>query len=363
MNHLIGQPKETLDTPALLVDLDVLQNNIERMAETIIRKAGVGWRPHTKAMKTPALAHLCLQAGAHGITCAKLGEAEVMAAAGIRDILIANQIVGTTKIERLVRLCRQADVMVCVDHIDNARAINSAAQRVGVRPRVLIEVDVGMQRAGVPPGAALKLARQLSELENIRLAGLQTWESHALSAHGEEKQRLIAQALTTLTDTAEQIRTAGIPLEIISCGGTGTYWISAFQPGITEIEAGGGIFCDAHYRHHFGVDHEYALSVLATVTSRPTPNRIICDAGFKTMGGTHGEPELQGFGEVASFKLSAEHGTITLKQASTAPRLGDKIEIIPGYSDSTVFLHDYLYGVRNGRIDTVWPLLARGKLQ
>ena len=363
MNHLIGQPTENLDTPALIVELDVLQKNIERMADTIIRQAGVGWRPHTKAMKTPALAHLCLQTGAHGVTCAKLGEAEVMAAAGIRDILIANQMVGVIKIERLVHLCRQADVMVCVDRIDNARDIDAAAQRIGVKPRVLIEVDIGMRRAGVAPSAVLQLARQLAELEHIRLAGLQTWEAHALSHQREEKQRLIVEALKTLTATAEQVRAADIPLEIISCGGTGTYWISAFQSGVTEIEAGGGIFCDVHYRRHFGVDHDYALSVLATVTSRPAPDRLICDAGFKTMGAAHAEPEVPELGELAGFRLSAEHGTITLKQASDAPRPGDKIEIIPPYSDSTVFLHDVLYGVRKGRIETVWPLLARGKLQ
>ena len=364
LNNLIGQPQESLDTPALIVDLDILHSNIERMAQTIIHSAGVGWRPHTKAMKTPALAHLCLQAGAHGITCAKLGEAEVMAAAGIKDILIANEIVGPGKIQRLVNLCRQADVMVCVDHIDNARDIDRAAQGIGVRPRVLIEVDVGMGRAGVQPGqATLLLAEQLAELDYLRFAGLQTWEAHTLSTRGAEKKRLVAEALKTLSDTAEQIRAVGIAVDIISCGGTGTYWISAFAPGITEIEAGGGILCDAHYRHHFGVDHEYALKVLATVTSRPSTTRIICDAGFKTMGSSHGEPELVGFSELAAFKLSAEHGSITLKAPSATPRLGDRIEIIPGYSDSTVFLHDVLYGIRKGHIETVWPLLARGKLQ
>ena len=365
MNNLIGQPKESLDTPALLVDLDLLQKNIERMAKIIIHDAGVAWRPHSKAMKTPALAHMCLQAGAIGITCAKLGEAEVMAAAGIHDILIANEIVGSRKIERLVNLCRHADVMVCVDHIDNARAIDQAAQQVGVRPRVVIEVDVGMHRAGVAPGqASLTLAQQLFELKNLRFAGLQTWEAHVLTTRGDEKKQGVAQALKLLTDTADQIRAAGIPIDIISCGGTGTYWVSAFAPGITEIEAGGGILFDAHYHHHFGVEgHDYALSVLATVTSRPSPTRIICDAGFKTMGNNHAAPELLGFGDVEAFKLSAEHGSVLLKEPSDTPQIGDKIDIIPGYSDSTVFLHDVLYGIRNGRVETAWPLLGRGKLQ
>ena len=365
MSTLIGQPREALDTPVLLVDLDILQRNIDRMSKTIIQEAGVGWRPHTKAMKTPVLAKMCLKAGAQGITCAKLGEAEIMAAAGIRDILVANQIVGATKIERLVRVCEEADVMVCVDDIENVKAIDEAAGEKGVRPRVLIEVNVGMERAGVLPGEPTQeLAKQIAQLQNVRFAGLQTWESHALGAPDVvEKKRMITESLRTLIDTAEGIRRAGVPVEIISCGGTGTYWISAFVPGVTEIEAGGGIYCDIAYRHGYGVDHEYALTLLSTVTSRPTPSRIICDAGFKTLSGHHGDPQPLDCGEVDSFVLSAEHGIIRLHRPTESPRAGDKIEIIPGYSDSTVFLHDVLYGIRDGRVEAVWPLLGRGKLQ
>jgi D-serine deaminase-like pyridoxal phosphate-dependent protein len=364
MNHVIGQTKALLDTPVLLVDLNNLQRNIDRMAATIIRDAGVRWRPHTKAMKTPTLAYLCLEAGAKGVTCAKLGEAEVMAAAGIHDILVANEIVGPLKIERLVNLCRYTDVIVCVDDIGNAEAIDRAAAAKRVRPRVLVEVDVGMARAGVPPGnPAVSLAKQITDLENVRFAGLQTWEAHALGAESiEERKKMVAEALGALTSTADQIRESGIPVDIVSCGGTGTYWISAFEPGITEVEAGGGIFCDVRYRKGLGVDLEYALTVLSTVTSRPTGRRIVCDAGFKTMGDAHGEPELLGFGEVETFALSAEHGVITLAESSDAPRVGEKIEIIPGYSDSTVFLHDTLHAVRDGRVEAVWPLLGRGKL-
>ncbi len=365
MSTLIGQPREALDTPVLLVDLDILQRNIDRMSRIIIKEAGVGWRPHTKAMKTPALAKLCLEAGAHGITCAKLGEAEIMAAAGISDILVANQIVGATKIERLVNVCAQADVMVCVDDIENVKAIDEAAGTKGVRPRVLIEVNVGMERAGLPPGApTLALAEEIARLQNIRFTGLQTWESHVLSvADVAEKKRMVTESLGKLTETAESIRKAGIPVEIISCGGTGTYWISAFVPGITEIEAGGGVYCDVAYRHGYGVDHEYALTLLSTVTSRPTATRIICDSGFKTLSGHHSNPQPLGCGEVDTFVLSAEHGIITLHQPNESPRAGDKIEIIPGYSDSTVFLHDVLYGTRAGRVEAVWPLVGRGKLQ
>jgi D-serine deaminase-like pyridoxal phosphate-dependent protein len=316
-------------------------------------------------MKTPALAHLCIQAGAHGVTCAKLGEAEVMAAAGIRDILVANQIVGEHKVARLVNLCRHADVMVCIDDARNAQAIASAARALGVRPRLLIEVDVGMHRAGVPPGEpAIDLARRIAAMPDVCFAGLQTWESHALSiTDADEKRRQVLDALRRVTDTADGIRAEGIAVDIISCGGTGTYPMSAFAPGITEIEAGGGIYGDRVYRERFGIDHDYALTVLSTVTSRPVADRIICDAGFKTMGNAHGEPGVVGIDAVRSFKLSAEHGVITLGAPAEAPRVGDKLEIVPAYSDSTVFLHDCIHGVRNGNVETVWPLLGRGKLR
>lgn len=365
VNSLVGQPRQALDTPALMVDLDILQRNIDRMTGTIIRDAEVGWRPHTKAMKTPHLVNLCLEAGAHGITCAKLGEAEVMAGAGIRDILVANQIAGPAKIDRLVDVCRRADVMVCVDQFENVQAIDRAAAAKGVRPRVLIEVDVGMERAGVPPGEpSVSLARRIARLRHVRFAGLQTWEAHALfEPDMARKKRMIEEALGKLTDTAQAIRDSGIPVEIVSCGGTGTYWISAFVPGITEIEAGGGIYCDISYRRQFGVEHEFALTILSTVTSRPHPSRIICDAGFKTMGRVDADPEVLGGIDAKEFVMSAEHGIIRLAEPSELPRVADKIEIIPGYSDSTVFLHDVLYGIREGRVETVWPLVGRGKLQ
>ncbi|MEE2803161.1 MAG: DSD1 family PLP-dependent enzyme [Pseudomonadota bacterium] len=365
MNNLIGQPVEALDTPVPLIHLDALDRNIEKMSSTIIKEAGVGWRPHTKAMKNPDLVRLCLDAGAHGITCAKLGEAEVMAAAGIGDILVANEIVGAAKISRLVKICQTANVMVCVDNIDNVREIDRAAGAIGVRPRVLVEIDVGMARAGVEPGKpALKLSGEIAELSNVELVGLQTWESHTLTIEDPaEKKRQVLSALALLTGTADRIREAGITLDIISCGGTGTYWISAFAPGITEVEAGGGIYGCVRYRRDFGVEVEPALTILSTVTSRPDPARIICDAGFKTTGRGFADPEVIDCGDVTSFSFSAEHGRLTLSQENRSLRPGDQIQFVPGYSDATVFLHDYLYGVRDGRVEAVWPVVGRGKLQ
>ena len=365
ITQIIGQPKEALDTPVLLVDLDVLEGNITRMSETILNQAGVGWRPHTKGMKTPALAHKLLAAGAHGVTCAKLAEAEVMATCGVGDILVANQVVTPQKIQRLVNLRRHADVMVAVDNPENVAAIDQAARAKGVAVRLLVEVDVGMKRAGVAPGEpALALARQIAAAEGVAFAGLMTWEAMALRIKDpDEKQQVILAALKALTDTAEQCREEGIAVDIVSCGGTGTYWISAFAPGITEVQAGGGIMCDRVYTEQFGVEHPYALTVRASVTSRPTPTRIITDAGKKTMSADAAPPEPVGLPPVEDLFFAAEHGRINLVEPSHRPKVGDAIEYIVGYSDTTVCLHDQIYGIRNGMVEAVWPLWGRGRLQ
>ncbi len=361
---LIGRPVGDLETPVLLVDLDVLDRNIARMRQVIVAEAGVGWRPHTKGIKVPALAHALLRAGALGITCAKLGEAEVMAAAGIRDILIANQVVGASRIARLVRLLRHADVMVAVDCVEHVEALDAAARAAGARLRVVIEVNVAMNRAGAEPGEpVVTLAKHVASCQGLRFAGLMGWEGGRIAGlrEPEEKRRAIEGAVGRLTDSADRCRLAGLPVQVVSCGGTGTYWIAARQPGVTEVQAGGGIFCDVHYRKDYGVDHEYALTVLTTVISRPTSTRIVCDAGWKSMSRVPTLPEPLRLGELKSVGLSAEHATLELAAPNPVPRVGDPVEFVVGYSDATVFLHDHLYGVRDGRLEVIWPILGRGK--
>jgi D-serine deaminase-like pyridoxal phosphate-dependent protein len=361
---LIGLPIEALDTPVLLVDLAVLERNLERMRRVIIDEAGVRWRPHTKGMKTPALAHMLQKAGAQGITCAKLAEAEIMAANGIQDILIANQVVGPQKAARLARLQRTTQVLSCVDSEQGTAFLGEAARSEGTRIPVVLELNTGMNRAGVLPGdETVALAKKIDQIDGVDLCGLMTWESPAAKEPDlEGKKAASAQMLGSLVDSAEACRAAGLNMEIITCGGTLTYWYSAFHPGITEMQAGGGIYGDAMYCHRFGVEHEFALSIMSTVTSRPTPTRIICDAGKKTMSADVADPIPLGIGSVAEYKQSAEHGILELAVASDSPAVGDRLQWIAGYSDTTVVLHNELVATRDGVVEAVWPLLGRGKL-
>ena len=362
--HLVGQPVQALDTPALLINIPVMDRNIARMAETF-RAAGINWRPHTKGLKSPVLVERLLAAGAIGITCAKTSEAEVMAEAGVRDILIANQVVGAAKIDRLLRVRTMADPIVAVDSVANVQELESAMQAAGATLRVVVEVDTGMHRAGTAPGeATVELAKRVAASPSLRFVGVMGWEGHATrAAEPGVKEARIAEAVGLLTQTADACRAAGLPVEIVSCGGTGTYWITAQLPGITEIQAGGGILSDVVYIEQMGVDHEPAATILATVTSRPTPTRIICDTGKKTMSSDGAKPRPLLSSTVRSVGLSAEHATIELDEPATTPEVGDKIEFIVGYTDTTVHLHEELYAVRDGLVEAVWPVLGRGKLR
>lgn len=362
--QFIGQQMDTLDTPALLVDLDIMETNIRHMAN-YMKQHGVNWRPHTKGVKVPAIAKQELNAGAFGVTCAKLGDAEAMAASGIDNILIANQVVGTAKIERLVALVeRGTTVLVAVESLENASALAIAAKTRDVQINVLVELNVGMDRCGVSPGElAVKFARQIHECSGLTLQGLMAWEGHAGSIEDpEEKRAEIETAVGLLVTTAEQCRAAGLPCEIVSCGGTLTYNHTATLQGITEVQAGGGIFCDRQYQSR-GVAHPIALSVLATVVSRPTHQRIIMDSGFKTLGSPLVSPHPRDIKDVTSIRLSAEHGKIELGAPNESVRVGDKIIIYAGYGDMTVYLHDEMFGVRNNIVETVWPVFPRSNFR
>ncbi len=359
----IGLHHRDLDTPALWVDLERMERNIAALA-LCFKRAGVAWRPHTKGIKVPAIAHKLLAAGARGVTCAKLGEAEVMAAAGITDILVANQIVTPEKITRLVNLRAQANVAVAVDDADNVSAIGAAAAQKRVRVDVLIEVNTGMNRSGTLPGApTLALAKRVAATPGVALRGLMTWEGHNLEHQDAEvKRKGIQASVGQLLDTAAQCRAEGLSIETLSCGGSGTYQVTSLIPGVTEIQAGGGIFCDMAYQG-WGVALEPALFVKATVTSRPAPTRIILDAGFKTLPRGFAQPKPLTVDNLLSGVYSAEHCILTLSAPDMDHPVASSIDFIVGYSDATVHVHDVLYGLRAGVVETAWPILGRGKLR
>lgn len=367
----VGVHKSELDTPALCIDLDLLDANIARMS-SFIRERGKQWRPHAKCHKTPAIAHRELRAGAIGVTVAKVSEAEVYARAGIRDILIANMLAGEPKLERAAALCRSADPLVACDHFVQAEALATVCRRRGVACRVVIEVNIGMDRVGIRPGADFRdLSRGIAGLQGVRLAGIMGYEGHLLRVPDpQDKRERIAAAMALLVEQRDQMLKDGICCDIVSAGGTGSYQYSADCPGITELQAGGGIFADPCYINQCGVTGlEPALTVLATVTSRPKLERAVIDAGRKTINPDLEPPVIKGavsgrpLPDAAITGLSAEHGTLSLGPSSQDLRIGDKIELIPGYADFTVPLHDRFYGLRGGIVETEWPIAARGKLQ
>ena len=305
-----------------------------------------------------------IAAGAIGVTCAKVGEAEVMAANGIRDILIANQVVGPIKTRRFANLARIADVICAVDNPDNVREHQAAAKAAGSKPRIIVEVNSGMERAGILPGKpALDLAQLVAEQPDLRFAGFMSWEGHATAiADPAQREAEIRTSVGKLLDTVEVAEAAGLTVSIVSAGGTGTYLTTAGIEGITEVQAGGGIFGDVSYRQ-LGVNVRPALSVMTQVTSRPSPDKVVIDAGRKTIDPSNTQPDIRGLAHSGDIAFSAEHGKFMLAEASESPRIGDRLFLESGYSDQLCHLHEAFIGVRGGIVSAVWPILGRGRLQ
>lgn len=363
LTTLIGLPIEQLDTPALLIDLDALERNIAAMASDI-KMRGSAWRPHSKANKSPAIAHLELAAGAIGIGCAKLGEAEVMAASGIDNIMVPNQVVGPIKARRAAALATRTRLILAVDSEIQARQLDEAARAVGSHPEAVIEIDTGMNRGGQLPGDdALRLAESIANMQGLKMTGVMTWEGHCMKiADPVEREAAIRASVGQLVDLAEQMRVRGIPIDIVSAGGTGTYLTTASIEGVTEVQAGGGIWGDQMYLN-LGANVEPALTIMAQVVSRPRSDRILTDAGRKTVDPSNLAPIPQNVPPYKEQAFSAEHGKIILIEPSDTPGVGDRIFYRVGYSDQCNHLHENFYGIRNGVVETVWPVLARGRLQ
>lgn len=362
MAGLVGSPVQDLDTPALLLDWPAAQRNLRQMAAFFEDKPAK-LRPHFKNHKCSTLARKQIEAGSIvGITCAKLGEAEVLGAAGIEDILIANQIIGTAKIERLVALARKVPrLRVAVDDFEQARLMAAMAEKADVTIGVLVEVDIGMGRCGLPAGRpVVELAGKLTDLKGIRFDGLQAYEGHLVAVEDrQERAAKTRQDFEPALQTRQMLEQAGIPVGIISGGSTSTYNVTGTIDGINEIQAGTYVTMDWMYQK-LAPEFEIALSVLATVISRPKPDTAVVDVGLKGLGHEFGSarPKEDLDGPSQSF-LSEEHCTV---RNGPDWDVGRKVELIPSHSCTTCNLYRQLHVHDQGRITAVWPIDASGCL-
>ena len=351
---------DELDTPVVTIDLDVMEKTIARFQD-YCDEHGILNRPHIKTHKIPAIAHKQVEAGAVGITCQKLGEAEVFVAAGLKDVLIPYNIVGAQKLERLCNLAKQARMSVCVDSEYTVRGISEAAQREGVEINLEVECDTGMKRAGVQsPEEAAELARLIARLPGVRFQGWMTYPTSTETVpFFEEASRLIAAD--------------GLEAEIRSGGGTPRMWRAhEGLPVVNEYRAGTYVYFD---RNSVGAGaatwDECAQRVIMTVVSRPTKDRCILDGGSKTMSSDGPPKSMSGYGRIVEYPeavvagQSEEHGHVDLSACAEGkrPEVGERVTVIANHCCTTTNMHDEVVGVRGGKVEVVWPVLARGKVQ
>lgn len=362
--------RDEIPTPALLLDLDRFERNLARMAAHV-RSAGKAIRPHAKTHKCPEIARRQIEAGARGVACAKLGEAEVMARAGVRGLLITTEVVPPAGLRRLARLVAEApDTMVVVDNAENVAALARAAAEAGVVVNVLVDVDVGNRRTGMAPGEpALALARAVAAQRALRLRGLQGYAGQCAHVIGWEKRREASlAAMRPLMETRALLVRAGLPVEIVAGGSSGTWDIDVELGGLTELQSGSYCVMDLDYRRIGGrggpllTDFEMALTVVATVVSVTPGDRAMVDAGLKAFSTDKPfPPEAVERPGIAYGFAGDEHGRLAITDPSRPPRLGERIEFFPPHCDPTINLYDRIHAVRGPKVEAVWDIAARGR--
>jgi len=361
------------DTPEIVIDLDVVRANIDRAAAAA-RAAGVTVRPHVKTHKLPRIAQLQVEAGAVGIQVAKLGEAEVMADAGIRDILVGYPIVGEAKLARLADLAGRVAISVTLDADEVAAGISRVAAARGLTIRALVELDTGMHRLGLEPGAeAADFAERVAALPGLELAGVFTHEGHVYTRARDdaERERLTGEACAAAVETAQEIRRRGHAAPVVSVGSAGTFRFAIRCPGVTEVRPGTYVFNDrSQIAQGAATDADLAAVIVATVVARPKPDRIVVDAGTKVLTSDRmlvPDPPAT-FGRVLGHddwdlvRLSEEHGVLEIP-ASAGVRIGDRLAIVPNHVCPTINLANAVTVVEGGRVTGRWPVAARGMVQ
>jgi D-serine deaminase-like pyridoxal phosphate-dependent protein len=360
-----GMTLAEVDTPALILDLDAFEANLNRLQESIAGRK-IMLRPHAKSHKCPQIALRQIALGAVGVCCQKVSEAEAMVEGGVPDVLVANEVVGATKLRRLAALAKQARVAVCADDAGNVRDIDAAAREFSVTIDVLVEVNVGANRCGVEPGEpALTVAQAIAACRTLRYAGLQAYQGGAQHMRKvEERRAAIAAAVDGVQRTLALIEKAGLPRGKVTGAGTGTYLFEAASPVYDELQVGSYIFMDADYAKNEWTESgiprfEHSLFIWSTVMSTPTADRAICDAGLKASSVDSGMPRVFDTPGVEYVKASDEHGVLK-RDANARVKLGDKLKLGPGHCDPTVNLYDHFVCVRDGRVEALWPIAARG---
>ena len=353
----VGQRLDEVDTPALILDLEVFEANLATLNRAVAQRVRV--RAHAKTHKCPEIAQRQVAAGAVGVCCQKVSEAEALVEGGIHDVLVSNEIVGAPKIARLAALSKRARIGVCVDNPENVRELRNS----GAKLDVYIELEVGMGRCGIAPGEpALALAREITG--NLRFAGLHAYHGRAQHVRSmAERKASIDRAAQAVQSTKRLLDKNRIKTPIVTGAGSGTFMFEVESGAWDEIQPGSYVFMDADYARNewaaplprFG----HALFVLSTVMSRPRPGVAIVDAGLKASSVDSGMPGVWQRPGLTYTHASDEHGWV---EGEPAPALGEKLLLVPGHCDPTVNLYDWYVCLRRGIVEDIWPITARGAL-
>ncbi|HEV3184229.1 MAG TPA: DSD1 family PLP-dependent enzyme [Xanthobacteraceae bacterium] len=363
----IGAAVAEIETPALVIDLDAFDRNVANMA-AFARAAGVRVRPHAKTHKSAAVARRQIAAGAVGQCVQKVGEAEALVRGGVTDVLVSNEVIGERKLRRLAALARDARIALCFDAPEAVDTASRVARDFGVTLGGLVEIEVGMERCGIAPGRdAAALARHIADAPNLTFRGLQAYHGRAqhLPTY-QERAQAIAFAIDAVNETQRALADEKLTCEIVGGAGTGTFAIEAASGVYNELQVGSYVFMDTDYARIGGKnggrydEFEHSLFVLSSVISAPAADRAIVDAGLKSYSAEKGPPWVHGRDDIEVTGVSDEHGKLKLGAAARRLRVGEQVWLIPGHCDPTVNLHDWYVGVRNGRVEALWPIDARG---
>ena len=362
----VGMPLAEVDPPALILELDPFERNIAKMAK-FIKENGVRHRGHAKCHKSADIAaYLAEKGGTCGICCQKVSEAEAMVSGGVRDVLVSNEVTTPKKIERLAALATRARVLVCVDDLANVDDLSAAAQKYGVTIECLVEIDVGAGRCGVKPGeAAVEIAKKIDRAPGLEFAGLQAYQGKAQHVYDyPERKAMIDAAIADTANTVELLKAAGLRCDIVAGAGTGTFRLEGTSNVYNELQCGSYMFMDADYQRvrdekgNFLSEFENSLFIYTTVMSKAKADKAICDAGLKAQSVDSGMPVIFGRNDVKYIKCSDEHGVID--DPNIVLKLNEKLKLIPSHCDPTVNVYDWYVCVRNGRVEGIWPVTARG---